>query len=146
VWDTGPGIPDAQHARIFEEFRRLDTGGDRHERGAGLGLAIVDRIARLLGHRISLRSRPGHGSVFAVSVPRGDPAAAVAPVTPAPVPVDSQLRGRRIWCVDDDPHLRESLRVLLEGWGCEVEVAGSAAQALTQASADTVPDLLLLDV
>jgi histidine kinase len=146
VWDTGPGIPEAQHALIFEEFRRLDTGGDLQERGAGLGLAIVDRIARLLGHRVSLRSWPGRGSVFSVRVPRGDAAMAAAPATAPRVVADSQLKGRHIWCVDDDPRVRESLRVLLEGWGCEVELIGSAEQAVAAATADAVPDLLLLDV
>ncbi len=149
VWDTGPGIPEEQHAAIFEEFRRLDSGGDPRERGAGLGLAIVDRIARLLGHRISLRSWPGRGSVFAVSVPRVSMTEAVRsaaePVKPVPAPGDSSLRGRRIWCLDDDPHVREGTRALLDGWGCEAAVFASADEALVAASTQAIPDLLLLD-
>ena len=146
VWDTGPGIPSAQHAVIFEEFRRLDTGGDQGERGAGLGLAIVDRIARLLGHRVSLRSWPGRGSVFAVTVPRGDVLAAAAAPPPRPPPVSSQLSGRHIWCVDDDPRVREGLAALLGGWGCEATLIASAAQARSRVTAAAVPDLVLLDV
>lgn len=148
VWDTGAGIPEEQHAAIFEEFRRLDSGGDPQERGAGLGLAIVDRIARLLGHRISLRSWPGVGSVFAVSVPRAEWPAGASQHEELPSPVapvgDSPLRGRHIWCIDDDPLMRDGMRVLLGGWGCEVTVLASAAQA-QDAAADAVPDLLLLD-
>ena len=145
VWDTGPGVPEAQHALIFEEFRRLDSGGDLRERGAGLGLAIVDRIARLLGHRISLRSWPGRGSVFAVSVPRGN-TANIEPMEPAPKPVtESPLQGCRVWCVDDDARVRDALQARLEGWGCEPILIGSADQAMALATADA-PDLLLLDV
>ncbi|WP_426806098.1 sensor histidine kinase, partial [Stenotrophomonas sp. SrG] len=64
VHAQGPGIPESLQGEIFEEFRRLDEGVDQ-ERGAGLGLAIVARIGRLLGHRINLRSTRGSGSVFA---------------------------------------------------------------------------------
>ncbi|MBO7942937.1 ATP-binding protein, partial [Streptomyces sp. S9] len=64
VWDSGPGIPENKRELIFEEFQRLDTGVEAPQRGAGLGLAIVRRVARLLGHRVAVRSWPGHGSVF----------------------------------------------------------------------------------
>ncbi|HET9482505.1 MAG TPA: PAS-domain containing protein, partial [Xanthomonadales bacterium] len=69
VWDTGPGIAEADRALIFEEFRRLARGGT----GLGLGLAIAQRIARLLGHPLALRSEPGRGTMFAVTVPRAEP-------------------------------------------------------------------------
>lgn len=145
VWDTGVGIPDAQRAVIFEEFRRLDTGRNAQERGAGLGLAIVERIARLLGHRIALRSWPGRGSVFSVSVPRGDAArTAVAPSTPVRVD-DSPLRGLHLWCLDDDARVREATRALLETWGCTVDLHADADSALAAADPGAVPDLLLLD-
>ncbi|KAA0570851.1 ATP-binding protein [Azospirillum sp. Sh1] len=69
VWDSGPGIEEANQAAIFEEFRQLDTTSRDQRRGVGLGLAIVSRLARQLGHRIGLRSCPGRGSVFSVMVP-----------------------------------------------------------------------------
>lgn len=146
VWDTGPGIPAAMHEQIFEEFRRLDFGDELHERGAGLGLAIVDRIARLLGHQITLQSWLGHGSVFRVQLPRGEEAAVRQAPEPMVIPSGSQLQGQRVWCVDDDPLARESLRVLLEGWECEPILAGSGPQALELATVGDVPALLLLDV
>ncbi len=68
VHDQGPGIPESLQSEIFEEFRRLDDGVV-NDRGAGLGLAIVERIGRLLNHPIGLRSTLGHGSTFSVSVP-----------------------------------------------------------------------------
>ncbi|MFU8832703.1 MAG: PAS-domain containing protein, partial [Wenzhouxiangella sp.] len=72
VWDTGPGIPAESREIIFEEFRRLDT--DSHAPGLGLGLSIAERMARLLGHPLTLRSQPGRGTSFAVSVPLVAPA------------------------------------------------------------------------
>ena len=146
VHDTGPGIPAAHQREIFEEFRRLDDGVNS-DRGAGLGLAIVERIARLLGHPIGLRSSPGRGSVFSVSVPRGDAATAVAPPPTAAEPDDgSSLQGCAVWCIDDDPRVREAARALLERWSCRVTLAAGADEALAAARADAVPDLVLLDV
>jgi histidine kinase len=149
VHDQGPGIPESLQGEIFEEFRRLDDGVDQ-ERGAGLGLAIVERIGRLLGHRISLRSTLGRGSVFAVTVAMGHaadiPAPAAVPVA-APEPGDdSPLRRCRVWSIDDDPRVCAATRALLERWGCSVELADGPQAALEIASALNVPQLLLLDV
>jgi PAS domain S-box-containing protein len=71
VWDTGPGIDEKCQSIIFEEFRQLDNRDRDQRRGVGLGLAIVARLARQLGHGIALRSSPGRGSVFSVLVPLG---------------------------------------------------------------------------
>ncbi|MFD1296038.1 PAS-domain containing protein [Lysobacter gummosus] len=153
VWDTGPGIAANKRELIFEEFQRLDTGVEAPQRGAGLGLAIVRRVALLLGHRVHVRSWPGHGSVFSVEVPYAQ-AASYAPETAAPLVAadghaaqgqDSPLHGRRVWVIDDDLHSRQAAQRLLGDWGCAVETAGTAAEALTKASAATMPDLLLLD-
>lgn len=157
VWDTGPGIAPEHHRRIFLEFQRLDTGPSS-ERGAGLGLAIVERIAKRLGHRVGLRSWVGRGSVFFVEVPRvsaacpnerastakerqaggADPSWAHAQASP--------LRRCRIWSVEDDPLVSQGLQTLLTGWGCEVMLATSADEALRLAnSSPGAPDVLLLD-
>ncbi|MEH6418998.1 hybrid sensor histidine kinase/response regulator [Pseudomonas sp. CGJS7] len=152
VWDTGPGIAANKRELIFEEFQRLDVGIEAPQRGAGLGLAIVRRVANLLGHRVEVRSWPGHGSVFSVQVPYASAATADI-LTPAPAAgtgaplqdLDSPLRGRRVWVVDDDPHSRQAAQRLLSDWGCAVDSAGSAAEALTKASSAPMPELLLLD-
>ncbi len=163
IWDTGPGIAAEHHRRIFLEFQRLDSGAQPAERGAGLGLAIVERIAKRLGHRIGLRSWVGRGSVFFVEVPLikvGAGRAAAAPrqaVVPqqscqgSAEPVGtrdhgSPLDGARIWSVEDDPRVRQSIQTLLSGWGCKVMLASSQADALRLAEQDAAaPDLLLLD-
>jgi len=147
IHDQGSGIPESRQQEIFEEFRRLDDGV-AHDRGTGLGLAIVERIGRLLGHPIGLRSRLGRGSVFSVTVPRGDPAAVLAQPLPMPIDIegDSSLRGRRVWCIDDDAHVCEATRILLRRWECEVEFAGGGGAAHAAATNGArAPDLLLLD-
>jgi len=151
VHDQGPGIPERLQREIFEEFRRLDDGhGD--DRGAGLGLAIVERIGRLLGHRIGLRSQPGQGSVFRVVVPLADAdAGAVAPAMPAPTAEagpqdDGPLHGCTAWCIDDDPRVCEATRTLLQRWRCVVPFAGGPQGALETAAPAHVPQIVLLDV
>ncbi len=147
VHDQGPGIPESLQAEIFEEFRRLNDGV-ANDRGAGLGLAIVERIGRLLGHRIGLRSQLGRGSVFWVALPRGVDDAVT--VDPPPVAADSDdaspLRGRLVWCIDDDPRVCEATRALLNRWECDVGLAAGPDDALAAAVPHAVPDLLLLDV
>jgi PAS domain S-box-containing protein len=127
VWDTGPGIDDAQRDRIFEEFYRVRQGDERAAatvgKGFGLGLAIVDRIAGVLGVTVTVRSRPGHGSVFAVEVPAA--AAATAPSV-EPRATDT-LAGRRVLVVDNDPAALRATVALLQAWGCDVRSGRGAA-------------------
>lgn len=143
VWDTGPGIAAEKQQEIFEEFRRLDLDETRGARGLGLGLAIADRIARILEHPLSLRSRPGRGSVFAITVPLGDAARVAAP-RPAPMAGHDRLEGARVLCLDNEPAVLAGLESLLSGWGCIVLAARDAAQA--RAAGDgRIPDLMLID-
>ncbi len=136
VWDTGPGIDEANRAAIFEEFRRLDRGGA----GLGLGLAIAERIARLLGHRLGLRSWPGRGSVFSIEVPRAAPHAATTPAAPAA----SAANGACVLVVDNDPGVLEATRMLLEDWGYRVLTATDLDGA-QHACASMQPEVLILD-
>ncbi|KPN21442.1 hypothetical protein AO715_13035 [Xanthomonas sp. Mitacek01] len=119
VHDTGPGIPEAQQSLIFEEFRRGDGAAGQ---GLGLGLAIADRIARLLHAAVAVRSRMARGTVFSIALPRAVTGRADVPATRA------GLRGARVLIVDNDPAALAAMATLLRGWGCAVDaVAGGAA-------------------
>lgn len=144
VWDTGGGIPDDKQDAIFQEFCRLSHHQTR-KGGVGLGLAIVDRIARMLNHPISLRSVVGSGSCFEVSVPLVSQVAQAQPEQAPPVAVDTdQLHGCKVLVLDNDPAILISMQALLSGWGGEVMLAETLAQAC-QACVDQPPDLVLAD-
>ncbi len=148
VWDTGIGIAAEQQDEIFEEFRRLPPGQDSTDRGAGLGLSIVRRISRMLGHRLVVRSMPGRGSFFGVVLPVSDaPAVCLRRPSSLPEPTGgpSSLRGRTVQLIDDEPHIVEGLGVLLGGWGMKIRGARSAAEALQSADAATAPELIIAD-
>ncbi len=114
VLDTGPGIAFESQHLIFEEFRRLDQPSPWGEKGLGLGLSICDRMARVLGARLTLTSRPGHGSAFGICVARASSLLHQPPhVTPAASSLTSDLRGLRVLCIDDDPDIVDAMRELL---------------------------------
>jgi signal transduction histidine kinase/CheY-like chemotaxis protein len=145
VWDTGPGIADEHLDEIFEEFRRLQPRDERGAKGMGLGLAIVQRMARALGHEVLVRSRPGHGSMFAVEVP----IAATAPVAlraPARPRTAASLDRAVVLCVDNESSILEGMTQLLGGWTCHVLTAEDTDSALaTLEVAGRAPDLVLAD-
>ncbi len=130
VHDTGPGIGAGDRQSIFEEFRR---GEDARGQGLGLGLSIADRISRLLGAALTLRSRPGAGSVFAVQVPR------VQANEPQAMSGGNRggWHGRKVLAVDNDPEALAALRAVLEGWGCKVASAGDGEEAAGALERDT---------
>jgi CheY-like chemotaxis protein len=144
VWDTGPGIPQDQRQRIFEEFYRVeDAKQDR--KGLGLGLAIVERLCRLLGHAIELTSAVGRGSRFTVVVPRASALTIVGgPQGAVPDPLNFAV-GRRILVIDDDTFALEAMVGLLCSWGCRVIAAPSAEKALAELGSEDAPDLVISD-
>lgn len=145
-WDTGIGIPAEKQQEIFNEFHRLDEPVRDSRKGLGLGLSIVDRFARLLNTGISLRSRYGRGSVFAIQVPLAgrEPVAAIA--ADGATPGGRPLRGRSIVLIDDDPLALESLTTLIEDWGGRVVAGESAEEVLTLLDdRGAAADLMLVD-
>jgi CheY-like chemotaxis protein len=120
VWDTGPGIPADKLTEIFQEFKRIRPAGAQPDKGLGLGLAIVDKIARMLGHPVTVDSIEGNGSVFSVEVPQGRLAPSEPGVEPVMAYNDGGLRGARIWVVDNDRAICSGMEILLQGWGCQV--------------------------
>ena len=122
VHDTGPGIAPSQQQLIFEEFRRGDGVAGQ---GLGLGLAIADRIAQLLGSGVGLHSVPGRGTAFSIELPR-----VAGVVQPLALPrLRAGLADARVLVVDNDPQALEALRVLLAAWGAEVVAVADGAGA-----------------
>jgi PAS domain S-box-containing protein len=145
VWDTGPGIPLDKRREIFQEFRRLKTPEyDKAEKGLGLGLAIAERISRLLNHPINLRSWWRHGSVFSVDVPLGE-MPLISPVLTQPT-VDNlgNLAGLYVLCIDNEASVLAGMKALLEGWGCIVSTARDENSAL-ESLRKHIPDLVIAD-
>src|SRR4029077_1958891 len=119
VKDNGPGIAADKQTIIFDEFVRLQVEDDapREERGLGLGLAIVDRIARMLELPVGIASAPARGSTFSVIVPRV-PAVVAAPVAPtAPQPTPSVEAESFVLCIDNEARVREAIAAQPGGWG-----------------------------
>ena len=150
VWDTGVGIREEEHEAIFEEYHQLDNAARNRSRGLGLGLAIVQRLGKLLGHRVAVRSRPGKGSVFSIEVPSGR-TAEPAPDEPAlragsDRPVGPARHTGMILVVEDDPELRELLEIMLKGEGHRVMTASDGIVALDRVAEGAAgPDLILAD-
>jgi signal transduction histidine kinase/CheY-like chemotaxis protein len=146
VWDTGAGIAADQIGKIFEEFYQLDNPARERGKGQGLGLAIVDRTARLLGHPVSVRSAPGKGSVFCVQVPLGRSVS--TPATPASgfethAPASAALQ---ILLVEDDDDVRRATSLLLELCGWHVVSVRNGTEAAERCKRDgRCPDVLIAD-
>jgi PAS domain S-box-containing protein len=146
VWDTGPGVAEQHQRAIFEEFRRLEQPSPWGEKGLGLGLSICDRIARLLDLQLALRSRPGHGSVFSVSLPRSaqQHAAPILMAAPAEAASPASLTNRVVLCVDNEEEILAGMAALLTRWGVKVLTARTAAEARELFDARR-PDVVLAD-
>lgn len=145
VWDTGRGIPADQLQAIFLEFNQLDAGRAANRRGVGLGLAIVDRIAGILGCRVQVRSVPGRGSVFAIEVPLARDLQHPGRVESGPRPVTGDpLPGRRLLVIDNEEAILASMAALLGQWGCQVLSATNYEEAL-KALDGKAPEVILAD-
>ena len=146
VIDTGLGIPEEKQGVIFDEYVQLDNPERDRDKGLGLGLAIVSRIAHLLGHELHLESTEGGGSVFRVDVPPGENAKLAQPSVAMVPGFDQELHGMRVLVIDDEKSILEALKVLLAGWGCEVITAETVDEAKQQLdSNDAAPDAILSD-
>lgn len=144
IHDTGFGIPPDKQKAVFREFERLDQ--DHNESGLGLGLSIVERIGKMLGHPIQLNSQVGRGTMFSITVPLAEGTAkTVAPANSGP-----RRRGLGaiidVLVVDNESTILAGMSVLLGGWGCNVITAGSVAEAIEAFEmADGKIDIILAD-
>jgi signal transduction histidine kinase len=149
VWDTGQGIAREDQQRIFDDFVQLDNAERNQAKGLGLGLAIVQRAAQLMGSQVKLTSRVGKGSCFTIEVPaakaraqarRGERAAA-ADLAPETKP----LADRHIILLDDDEVLRHAVGEQLKAWGAHVSKVTSLDELEELLQRVMSVDLLLTD-
>ncbi|OCW56376.1 hybrid sensor histidine kinase/response regulator [Hoeflea olei] len=146
VIDTGIGIPSTKFRTVFREFARLEEGA-RTASGLGLGLSIVDRIARVLNHSVDIASQAGKGTEFRVELPletnikriQGQAKRGSGPE------IGAHLKGLRVLCIDNEPKILEGMTLLLSGWGCSVLAAGSLADSLKLAKTEEAPDVIFAD-
>ncbi|MFM1873685.1 MAG: Autoinducer 2 sensor kinase/phosphatase LuxQ [Planctomycetota bacterium] len=145
IEDTGIGMSDDQVARLFRPFEQADATVSRRFGGTGLGLSIAGRLVGLLGGRIEVVSRVGHGSTFSFRLPAQVVAApAAAPVTSnAPV---GELAGRRVLVVDDGADNRRLFESVLRRSGAEVVTFDAAAPALAALAVPGAFDVVLMDL
>ena len=144
VWDTGRGIAADRLEAIFLEFNQLDVGRAADRKGVGLGLAIVERIAKILGYPVQVHSRPGRGSRFSIEVP-------ISAEVPLPINLaapqastGNPLPGRRLLVLDNEVSILQSMGALLGQWGCEVVTATDESSALSNLQGQA-PELILAD-
>lgn len=143
VYDSGPGIAADRQLEVFREFHQL-PGADRRS-GLGLGLAIVERLARLLGHELELHSRRGSGTRFSLSVPLLRAAPAAATVAEEPQVLD-RLAGKVALMLDDDPDAVEGMAGVLRAWGCQVLQAATLTEAIAAIKGRTqIIDVIIAD-
>jgi len=144
VVDTGPGIPEDEHENIFREFHRLNARASASE-GLGLGLAIVERAAAVLGHPLTLQSRVGRGTRFAITLPLAETG---LPPASTDAPGSDRIGGHALigLLVENDEDMRRALTLLLESWGVSVLETGSGPEALDLINEiGILPDFLLID-
>jgi signal transduction histidine kinase/ActR/RegA family two-component response regulator len=145
VWDSGVGIAPDQREQIFEEFYQVGNPGGHSGRGLGLGLAIVRRLADLLGYPVTLRSQPARGSKFSLRVPLGrKPLQGLSRAAPANAA--EPVAGKLILVIDDEIAIIEGMQAALSAWGCEVATGTSAEAALAAlGEVERYPDLMVAD-
>ena len=145
IYDTGIGIPSSKQEVVFQEFHRLDQAA-KVARGLGLGLSIVERIARVLDHRLSLISVSARGSRFSVEVPLSATKVWTNLERGSRELDRVRLSGMTVLCLDNDLAILDGMEFYSTGWGCRVLKAADLQSAITVIEqADIVPDGLLVD-
>jgi Na+/proline symporter/signal transduction histidine kinase len=144
IYDTGVGVPLLKRGEIFKEFHRLEQGA-RIARGLGLGLSIVERLARVLNHGIALDANLGGGSFFSVTVPVAKTITFTAAVTSATPLSKAPMSGTLIVCIENDPAILDGMKTLLTAWDARVIAVSDpeAAIAAIEAAGERVTGLLV---
>jgi CheY-like chemotaxis protein len=148
VRDSGIGIAPKHLQKVFEEFYQVENPQRDRSKGLGLGLSIVERSCKLLGHRIALRSALGCGSTFTLLVPVAQAELTAPPQADLPDTASaavSDIAGMRVLLIEDDELGRAALKGLLQSWGCQVTQASTTQTALAQWNPDLLPAFIVSD-
>jgi signal transduction histidine kinase/CheY-like chemotaxis protein len=146
VWDSGLGIALGHRQRIFEEFFQVARTSHRTVEGMGLGLSLVRRAAERLGHQVTLRSRFGKGSMFAIGVPLVQSQVDAADACSGEVSLKEMLGARLVLLIEDDLAVRQGMLMLLRSFNCHVMEADSSQAALSLVNTTLrTPDLIITD-
>ena len=147
VRDSGIGIDPALHARVFEEFFQVQNPERDSAKGLGLGLSMVDRSCRLLGHTLVLESRLGQGTRFELTVPLAapEPVVPLLATTPDSASQAKDVQDRRIWVIEDNALGGLALKTLLESWGGSVRLFEEPEDAWHALEQDCPPDFVVCD-
>jgi signal transduction histidine kinase/CheY-like chemotaxis protein len=146
VWDSGIGIAAEEQTKVFQEFYQVGNPQRDRRLGLGVGLSIVERCCRLLGHRLSLCSELGAGTRVCLEVPLAQAAAPQIDEAAALVSAPRAPLHQRLLLIEDDAMGRDALAGLLESWGYTVTTAESAQQAADRLHQDQPPDLVISDL
>ncbi len=145
VWDSGIGIAQEHQQKVFAEFFQVGNLERDRTKGLGLGLSIVERSCRLLAHPLAMRSQPGCGTRFTVTVPlAATQSDGIREASPDSVPMD-ELAGLRVLLVEDDTLGSVALAGLLESWGCTVTLADGQQTACDRLREGATPDVIVSD-
>jgi len=145
VWDTGIGIEESDLENIFDEFKRLSSPRKRFDRGLGLGLSIVEKMAGVLEHSVFVSSKPNRGSVFSIELNIIENPSIPADLERITTPILSQPKvASVIGLIDNDLTICTAMKSLLEHWGAEVYFAKNGEKLIEQISLESI-DLLIVD-
>jgi len=145
VWDTGIGIHHDERDAVFNEFYQLHNPQRDRKQGLGLGLSIVKRLCNLLGCNVELNSIPGKGTTVSVLLPKGN-RDDVQSIDDSEPKQKWELTGLRVLIIDDDDEVLKATSALLKNWGCFVNDANSATQALKLSKSKEAPDFIISDL
>ena len=145
IRDTGIGIAKDHHLEIFREFYQLSNAERDRSKGLGLGLAIVDRLAKLLLHRIEMTSEVGLGSRFSIILAAGNIALIQNTDTPTSYTGQRDAQGMRVLVIDDEESVREGMQAVLERWGCTVILSESVEEAANKIGDSAPPHIFIVD-
>jgi signal transduction histidine kinase/CheY-like chemotaxis protein len=145
VWDSGIGIAAQHHQKIFEEFFQVENPERDRSKGLGLGLSIVERSCKLLGHPLVMRSSLGCGTRFTLRVPLAPAQAIDTAAAAADTSMKNEFESLHILLIEDDALGSAAVEGLLASWGCQVSVAGDAQMACDLLRHGPTPDFIVSD-